>query len=400
MLTLLRRNRGFSIFLATQVTSNLGDAVSSVVVPLLVLQLTRSPALVAAVALLEVIPNLLLKLPFGALLDRWDRRRTMLGADLARCVLTLVVPLTAAVHGPVLLALFAVAAPLSVFGCLFGAGFGALTPSLAGRERASPAYALVEGAESLAWVGGPIVAGLLVATIGGANALAVDGLSFLVSALGLALIPSPARTEAANGRRSLRREVMDGLRFLARNAVLRRAQLSWTLYTAIGCAGVVPGLVFVGSRGGAGGPALASLGVAAYAAGSALGTIGAGWRRPASPWRGIAACLATLALGAVLIAIGVAPTVLAGALLFGLGEGFFLVVYLAVRAEATPDELMGRITGAAGLLGKVASGIGVTWMGLALQWLGGAGAFCLLAALALLLAAWMAAARPVEVADA
>lgn len=399
MLTLLRRNRGFSIFLATQVTSNPGDAVSSVVVPLLVLQITRSPALVAAVALLEVIPSLLLKLPFGALLDRWDRRQTMLAADLARCVLTLVVPLTA-VHGPVLLALFAVAAPLSVFGCLFGAGFGALTPSLAGRERAAAAYALVEGAESLAWVGGPIVAGLLVVTIGGANALAVDGLSFLVSALGLALIPSPARTEAANGRRSLRREVMDGLRFLARNAVLRRAQLSWTLYTAIGCAGVVTGLVFVGSRGGAGGPALASLGVATYAAGSALGTIGAGWRRPASPWRGIAACLATLALGAVLIAIGVAPTVLAGALLFGLGEGFFLVVYLAVRAEATPDELMGRITGAAGLLGKVASGIGVTWMGLALQWLGGAGAFCLLAALALLLAAWMAAARPVEVADA
>ena len=393
MPTLLRRNRGFSIFLMTQVVSNLGDAVSGVVVPLLVLQLTRSPALVAAVALLETIPRLLLQLPFGALLDRWDRRRTMLLADVARCALTLLVPVAAAAHGPLLRVLFAVAVPLSVAGCLFGAGFGAITPSLAGREQPAAAYALVEGSESLAWVGGPILAGLLVVTIGGANALAVDAVSFLVSAVGLGLIRGPARTAAGSERPSLLHELREGLRFLLGHELLRRVQLSWTLYTAIGCGGIVAGLVYVGSGGGAGGPALVSLSVAAYAAGSALGTIAAGWRRPATPWLGIGGCLTVLAVGAALIATGPASAVLCGALLFGLGEGFFLVVYLTVRAETTPDELMGRISGAAGLLSQIAAGVGVAWIGLALQWLGGSGAFGLLAALALLLAAWTAATR-------
>lgn len=400
MLTLLRRNRGFSIFLGTQLVSNLGDAVSSVIVPLLVLQITRSPVLVAAIALLETIPQLVLKLPFGALLDRWDRRRTMLLADVARCILTLLVPVTAAAHGPLLTVLFAVAVPLSVADCLFGAGFGAITPSLAGREQAAAAYALVEGGESLAWVGGPIVAGLLVVTIGGANALALDAVSFLVSAVGLGLIRGPARTAAAFERPSLLHQLQEGLRFLLGHRMLRRGQLLWTLYTAIGGGGIVTGLVYVGSGGGAGGSALAPLSVAAYAAGSALGTIAAGWRRPGTPWLGIGGCLTLLSLGAMLIAIGPAPALLGGALLFGLGEGYFLVVYLTLRAESTPDELMGRVSGLAGLLSRVAGGVGVAWMGLALQWLRGPGAFGLLAALSLLLAGWTVVIRSRVVVDA
>ena len=173
-------------------------------------QLTRSPLLVAAVALLETIPHLVLQLPIGALLDRWDRRRTMLQADVARCMLTLLVPVTAYAHGPLLLVLFGVAVPLSVADCLFGAGFGAITPSLAGREHAAAAYALVEGGESLAWVAGPVLAGLLVIAIGGANALAVDAQSFLVSAAGLGLIRGPARAATGCVRPSMLRELGRG----------------------------------------------------------------------------------------------------------------------------------------------------------------------------------------------
>ena len=84
MLTLLRTNRHFSIFLATQATSNLGDASRNLIVPLLLLQLTHSPALLAALLLMQTVTGLVLRLPFGALLDRWDRRRAMLLADLER----------------------------------------------------------------------------------------------------------------------------------------------------------------------------------------------------------------------------------------------------------------------------------------------------------------------------
>ncbi|HYW25066.1 MAG TPA: MFS transporter [Terriglobales bacterium] len=396
MVSLLRRNRDFSIFLVTQGISNLGDSVSAVAVPLLVLQLTRSPAMAAAVALLETVPRLVLQLPAGALVDRWDRRRALLAADVGRGVVTLLVPAAALLHGPVLLVLFAVAVPLSALSSLFGAGFGAITPSLVGREHVQQAYALVEGGESLAWVAGPAVAGVLVGTVGGANALAIDGASFLVSAFGLALIRTP-HGERVRVPASLVHDMREGLRFLVQTADLRRTQLSWSLYGAIGY-GVVIGLVFVGSRGGSAGPALASLAVAAYAAGSLLGTALAGWRRPASPSRAVAAGLAVLAAGALLVATGEVFAVPAGGLLFGFGEGYFLVVFLALRAEATPDDLMGRVSSAGSLLSQVAAGIAVAWMGLALQWLGGSGTFALVTAFAAALAVWMAVARPLPAA--
>jgi MFS transporter, DHA3 family, macrolide efflux protein len=392
VLSLVRRNRGFTIFLVTQRISNLGDAVSAVAIPLLLLQLTRSPLLVAALALLETASRLVLQLPAGALVDRWDRRRTLLAADVGRGILTLLVPAAALVHGPVVAVLFALAVPLSALSSLSGAGFAAFTPALVGREHLERAYALVEGGESLAWVVGPAVAGVLVATVGGANALALDGASFLVSALGLALV-RVGRVERTAAPASLLREMWDGLRFLLRSASLRAIQLSWSLYGAIGY-GVVIGLVYVGSRGGSTGPAAAAGAVAAYAGGSLLGTVLAGSRRPRRPSSAVAACLGVLAAGALLVATGQAVSVVAGGLLFGFGEGYFLVVFLALRAEATPDELMGRVNSVGNLLAQAATGISVAWMGVALQRAGGTGAFALLAALATALAIWVAVARP------
>ncbi len=87
------------------------------------------------------------------------------------------------------------------------------------------------------------------------------------------------------------------------------------------------------------------------------------------------------------MATGIPVAVLAGALLFGLGEGFFLVVYLVLQANVTPDALIGPITSSSSLLASLALAIGVGWMGLALQLLGGPGAFGFVAAFAVLLAA-------------
>lgn len=395
MLSLLRRNRGFTIFVLTQNVSNLGDAVSSVAIPLYLLQLTRSPALAAALAIVHIVPAAVLQLPLGALVDRWDRRRTLLWADVGRGLLTLAIPATAILHWPIVPVLFATAVPLAALGALFGAGFGAVTPSLVGRERMEQAYALTEGGESLAWILGPVVAGVLVTTVGGPGALTVDGASFLVSSAGLAAIRLP-RGQPSAARASLWADLLGGLRFLAGSPALRGAQAAWTLYGALGF-GVVLGLVTAGSggAGGSGDARLASLAVAAYAGGSLAGTLLAGWRRLPWPSAAIAGCLALFAAGAVLVAAGLGAAILAGALLFGLSEGYFLINWLTIRAEATPDAMMGRISAVGGVLSQVASAVAVGWMGLALQLTGVPGAFGLLAVLVLLLAGWVALARPV-----
>jgi hypothetical protein len=159
----------------------------------------------------------------------------MLAADVGRGVLVLTIPLTAILHGPAVAAVFVVAAPLSLLSSVFDAGGGAVIPSLVGRDDLGKAYGLFEGAESLAWVAGPMVAGLLAAAAGVASALVVDGLSFFVSALGLALIRIERPASAAGvAAAPIWAQIGEGLRYLAATPALRRIQVLWSLYGLIG----------------------------------------------------------------------------------------------------------------------------------------------------------------------
>lgn len=383
MLSLLRSNRDFSIYATSQWVSYLGDSATNVVLPLIVLKLTGSPSLVAAIAVIEALPYFLLHLPFGALLDRLDRRRLMIFADLARGVLLCVIPLVSFLDGPVLLGLFLIAAPLGLSSSIFDIGHGTITPTLVKREDLSRAYALVEGGESVAWVAGPAIAGVLVTVFGPANALLLDGFSFFGSALGLALIRLPKLT-ADSRQQTIWRDILEGMRFLASTPRLRSMQMIWTFYGVIGY-GAVTGLVYIGSHGGAGSATLASWAVSAYALGSVAGTIGASRHSPGRIAAAVAIALLVLAGGAALIAIQTTIGVMAGAFCIGAGEGFLLVVYLTARAENTPADLMGRITSMAQLLDRSAGMLAVTWMGLALEWFDGRTAFVLLALAALAL---------------
>jgi hypothetical protein len=96
------------------------------------------------------------------------------------------------------------------------------------------AYALTESAESLAWVIGPPAAGLLAVLIGTGQALGLDSASFLVSVAGLAAMR--ARFEPSQDARQQRlwAATKAGLRVIVSNAVLRRDQLIWTLYSVLG----------------------------------------------------------------------------------------------------------------------------------------------------------------------
>jgi MFS family permease len=94
----LGRNRDFNLLWAGQVISDLGGRVSGIAFPLLVLAITGSPAKAGIVGFAETLPLLLLTLPAGALVDRWDRKRVMIVADTGRCLALQSVVVALAVH--------------------------------------------------------------------------------------------------------------------------------------------------------------------------------------------------------------------------------------------------------------------------------------------------------------
>src|SRR6185312_10013 len=105
----LWRNLDFLLLWSGQTVSTLGTNISALALPLLVLALTHSPALAGLLAAARQLPYLLLSLPAGALVDRWDRKRTMIYCDLLRWLAVGSVPLAFVLGHLTLIQLYLVA---------------------------------------------------------------------------------------------------------------------------------------------------------------------------------------------------------------------------------------------------------------------------------------------------
>jgi len=230
----LRRNRDFVALLLGQGVSALGDAISFTAVPLLVLLLTGSGLAMGIIGVLQFLPDLVVGVVAGAMADRWDRRRLMLRADLGRAFLTSLIPISFALGWPTMTVLLLVTVPLNVLRVFFLAGYTASIPSLVGRQRIGPASAAFEGVIALGFIVGPAIAGVLSVIIGPAATLAIDALSFLVSAVALRFVRRSLSSERAlAGDRRLLAEIREGIGFVAHHRVLRLAVGLWSVYTIL-----------------------------------------------------------------------------------------------------------------------------------------------------------------------
>lgn len=169
--------------LVAEGVSYVGTRISMIAIPWFVLSTTGSATQTGLVAAAEIAPLVLVKALGGPLLDRVGPRRVTLTCDVLSAFVVAAIPV---LHGlgmlgfPTLLVLVAVAGALRGPG---DAGKAAMSPEIArtagwSLERVSGLTAAVERTSSM---GGAAVAGLLVASVGAANALYVDAASFLVS---------------------------------------------------------------------------------------------------------------------------------------------------------------------------------------------------------------------------
>src|SRR5579872_6156173 len=92
----LWRNRDYMILLSGQAISSTGTFVSQIAFPLLVLSITHSTVQAGLAGALERVPFLILTLPAGALVDRWNRKLVMIVCDATRALAFAVIPIAAA----------------------------------------------------------------------------------------------------------------------------------------------------------------------------------------------------------------------------------------------------------------------------------------------------------------
>ncbi|MFI2670374.1 MFS transporter [Streptomyces albidoflavus] len=212
---------GFGRLWTAQTISSLGDGVSHAALPLIALTLTRDPMALAVVTAAGTLPWLLFGVLGGALVDRWDRRRTMWVADASRAAL-LAIPALAAVFDVLSIPLLAVVAfLLGLGGLFFDTAATAYLPDLLRRDPVllERANSRLRGAQTvMSGFAGPPVGSALLA-LGRAVPLLADAVSFSLSALLVRSLPATPRSLPA-ARETLLRQARAGASYVFRDRLL------------------------------------------------------------------------------------------------------------------------------------------------------------------------------------
>jgi MFS family permease len=178
----VRLGREFTLLWAGQTVSNVGDRINLFVVPtVMILVLHASAFAVGLVSMAQYLAIPLLSLVAGALVDRWDLRRTLIACDLVRFVLVAAIPVTwwlGVLSVPLLFVIVAVVNATAVF---FNIGYTATIASIVAAPGRVKAYANLETSRTTSEVLGPAVASGLYQVLGIASLL-VDAATFLFSA--------------------------------------------------------------------------------------------------------------------------------------------------------------------------------------------------------------------------
>src|SRR5215213_8437501 len=246
MLAILRQ-RNFALLWLGGLISFVGDWVLFIALPVYVYDLTGSALATGGMFIAQTAPRLLFGSIAGVFVDRWDRKRTMIVANLlSAAALLLLLPVRSIADlWLVYLAAF-LQASITLF---FQPAESALMPILVGEEHLMHANALIALNWELTRLIAPPLGGLVMALLGLNAVIAIDSVSFLLSAALIALIALPSagrvrhdlehHTHAAGAWRAVWRELAEGFRLVQRDQLVR------ALFIIIGVAMVAEGIINV-----------------------------------------------------------------------------------------------------------------------------------------------------------
>ena len=338
---LLRRRRDFRLLVLGQAVSEAGSMLTFVAVPFQVYELTGSSLAVGLLGVAEFAPILVLALVGGALADAFDRRRLVQIAEVGAAVVAGALLANAALSDPQTWVLYLCAALLAAFTALRRPPLDALVPRLVERDELKAAAAVHFTVHNAAFVGGPALAGVLIASAGLEVTYALDAATFLFSLVVLTVMRTPpAPAEALPP--SLRR-IGEGVRYAASRQELIGTYLVDMNAMFFG----MPMALFPAMAKGYGGAEALGVLYAAPAAGSIVVGLTSGWTRHVHRHGRAIACAAA-AWGVAIVAFGLADALwLAVACLAAAGgmDAISGIFRSAIWNETIPDHLRGRLAG-------------------------------------------------------
>lgn len=336
------RDRGFRTLFAARSVSLLGDAIAPVALAFAVLATPGGSATALGLVLAaRIVAQVVLLLAGGMIADRFPRLRVMVVAELTAFASQGAVAVMFIAGSDQLAVIALLAAVSGGATALFRPAARAVVPQVVPAEALHSANALLRLSMNIGSVLGAAVAGVLIAFVGPGWALAVDSLTFLLSAVLVATVRARTSVAAASGR--VLTQLREGWHeFTSRTWV-------WAMVVQLAFANVciAGGIVVLGpvvAQEHLGGAPAWALAVAAQAAGLVVGSLVAIRIRPRRPVR--AAALMTIGFAPPLVALGTyAPlyAVVAGMFVIGFCIDVYEVLFQTALQNNVPPHALARV---------------------------------------------------------
>jgi predicted MFS family arabinose efflux permease len=353
----LTRNRDYMLLWSGQMISQLGSSMSGIVFPLLILALTTTIAnpngntVIAGFAgALGTVPYLILSLPVGALIDRWNRKRVMVICDACRTLNSASIPIAIAFSSLTVWQLLINAFIEGTFFVFFNIAEVAALPRVVDKRQLPQASAQNEGGSIATNLIGPPLGTFLFQTVGRAIPFVADAISYGVSVISLLFIKTEFQGERRAEERHLLEEIKEGLSWLWHNPLIRFMAFltgSWNFASS----GMFLAIIIIAKSLGA---SATEIGVmfSIAATGGILGAVLGGQIQK------------RFTFGQVIITVGwinvllvplllVAPSFIILGIILGLMfmlSPIYNVVQFSYRLTLIPDKLQGRVNSAFRLL--------------------------------------------------
>ncbi|HEY9287711.1 MAG TPA: MFS transporter [Candidatus Dormibacteraeota bacterium] len=343
-----------------QAVSYYGDMMNITGLAIMLFVLTRSTLIVALGLIARVVPVIAFGLIAGPVVDRFNRQRVMIIADMARAVLMVTIPFVAVRWLPGAFIAIMLAATASTF---FNPAKQAILPNLVPPRHLVKANTLITSSERLMELLGYSLAGIIAAAISWAPLFLIDAGTYLFSAVTLLGVPDKSHTREQKHLRIVD-DIVAGMRFIGQQLSLR-ATMILTTFSAIFMGMTYPTLVVLAYRPLNAGAAGYGLLEAAIGAGAAIGALTVphllrSYRAGSLIVFGIAG------IGAGYFGAGLFRNFsIALLLLFlcGAASAIYLVPLISFTQREAPDYIRGRVMSSRFLLAQAGLLIGMALAG-------------------------------------
>jgi MFS family permease len=354
----------FTVIWGGQLVSMLGTSMSRFALMIWLWGQTHEALSMTLVGVSAAVPALLIAPFAGALVDRWNRKRVMIAADLAAGLSSLALLLLYTGGGLQPWHLYAASAIASVAGQFQYLAYSAATTHLVPKAQYARASGMMSLAQYASQIGAPLLAGLLLGLIGLTGILLIDLATFLaaVSALAVVPVPEPGKSEQ---HENILQDAFYGFRYIFNRRALMgllAVYFAFSAFESLGYPLIVPMIL---ARTNNNQVILGSVQTVMALGGVLGGVLLTIWGGPKRRIHGI---LLSLALTGFL-----------GDMVMGMGQifpvwwlgGFFLEVFIptmlgsdrAIWQSKVPPEAQGRVFAARGIIATIAEPLAMALAG-------------------------------------